>query len=305
MSAENTVTFYLHPKLRRQAERGNHNFIKKVSDVLTSSGLDVAFDADDDLARLQALKRPGRGLFLMDEPVGTRGLVFRKTYIYPFWHIEKGPKRWEWPVAQETFDPERKDTRKSENFYRFWQNRLFDDDAQSAGQDGFVYVPLQGHLTTHRSFQFCSPIDMVRAVLEHDRNRHVMVTLHPSETYSMEDQRALEKLIAENERLYVQTGAPDRYLQNCDYIVTQNSSVGFMGYFYGKPLVLFGKTDFHHIALNVNQMGIGAAFAAVSDHSPDYAAYLHWFLQLRAINAGRPEAKTKIRTVLRRHGWPV
>jgi hypothetical protein len=305
MSAENTVTFYLHPTLRKQAERGNHNFVKNVSDVLTSSGLEIAFDTDDDLGRLRAMARPGRGLFLMDEPVNARSLVFRKTYIYPFWHIEKQAKRWEWPIAQEVFDPTRKDPKKADNFYRFWQNRLFDGSTQEVGRDGFVYVPLQGRLTSQRSFQFCSPIDMIKAVLEYDRDRYVMVTLHPSEVYSVEEQHALEELIAENERLYVRMGATGRYLQNCDYIVTQNSSVGFMGYFFGKPLILFGKTDFHHIALNVDKLGVAEAFAAVSDHQPDYAAYLHWFLQLRAINAGRPEVKTKIRTVLRSHGWPV
>ncbi len=45
MSARDTVTFYLHPKLRRQAENGNQNFIAKVSEVLEGAGLKVAFDS--------------------------------------------------------------------------------------------------------------------------------------------------------------------------------------------------------------------------------------------------------------------
>ena len=100
MSARDTVTFYLPPQLRKQAERGGHNFIKKVGEVLTGAGLTVAFDNDDDLARLRAMARPGRGLYLMDPPANARGLTFRKTYIYPFWHIEKQAARWDWPVAQ-------------------------------------------------------------------------------------------------------------------------------------------------------------------------------------------------------------
>ncbi len=305
MSAANTVTFYLHPKLRQQAERGNHNFIGHVAAVLESSGLTIAFDADDSLARLRALARPGRGLFLMDEPVGRNDLVFRKTYIYPFWHIEKQAKRWDWPVANETFDPAHQDQQKAENFYKFWQNRLFEDQAQMARKDGFVYVPLQGRLTTQRSFQFCSPIAMIEAVLAHDPYRPVIATLHPSETYTDAEQKALENLLARYGRLSVGTAPSAHYLQGCDYVVTQNSSVGFMGYFFGKPLILFGKTDFHHIALNVERIGVQTAFARVAAHVPDYAAYLHWFLQMRAINAGRPEVRTRVRTVLRGHGWPV
>jgi hypothetical protein len=81
--------------------------------------------------------------------------------------------------------------------------------------------------------------------------------------------------------------------------------VGFEGYFFGKPLILFAKSDFHHIALNVGDIGAPRAFDRVQSHTPDYAAYLFWFLQVRAINAGRPEAKKKIRDVLRNHGWPV
>ncbi|MEL6681662.1 MAG: hypothetical protein AAFQ09_03340 [Pseudomonadota bacterium] len=305
MSAANTVTFYLHPKLRKQAEAGNHNFLGHVAAVLESSGLQVAYDGDDRLARLRAMARPGRGLFLMDEPVGPRDLVFRKTYLFPFWHIEKSAKRWEWPVAKEVFDPALQDVQKARNFYRFWRERLFERAAQDATRDGIVYVPLQGRLTTHRSFQFCSPIDMLRAVLAHDPGREVVATLHPAETYSAAEQTELEKLLAAYPRLHLGAEPSEVYLQSCDYVVTQNSSVGFKGYFFGKPLILFGKIDFHHIALDVNRLGVEAAFADVTDHAPDYAAYLHWFLQRRSINAGRPEVQMRIRTVLRGHGWPV
>lgn len=305
MSARDTVTFYLPPQLRKQAERGNHNFIKKVSEVLIGAGLIIAFDDDDDLARLRAMARPGRGLYLMDPPANARGLTFRKTYIYPFWHIEKDAERWSWPVAQEVFDPQTVDARKAANFYRFWRQRLFEDAPKNARQDGFVYVPLQGQLLRQRSFQSCSPIDMINTVLEHDQHRQVVVTLHPTETYSAEERRALEDLLTEDDRLMVRVGGSPRHLQNCDYIVTQNSGVGLEGYFFGKPLILFAKSDFHHIALDAEEMGATRAFAQIESHMPDYAAYLYWFLQLRAINAGRPESKKRIRTVLRSHGWPV
>jgi hypothetical protein len=305
MSARDTVTFYLPPQLRKQAERGGHNFIKRVGEVLSGAGLIVAFDNDDDLARLRALARPGRGLYLMDPPANARGLTFRKTYVFPFWHIEKDAARWGWPVAQEAFDPQRIDARKATNFYRFWRQRLFDDAPDHARQDGFVYVPLQGQLLRQRAFQTCSPLDMVKTVLAHDTKRQVVATLHPTQDYSAEESAALGALADQDDRLILGKAGSPRYLQNCDYIVTQNSAVGFEGYFFGKPLVLFGKSDFHHIALNVGDLGAEQVFDAVQYHAPDYAGYLYWFLQLRAINAGRPEATTKIASVLRNHGWPV
>ena len=305
MSDAQTVTFYLHPKLRRQAKAGHHNFIDKVGTVLANAGLRLAYDSDDHAARLRALSRPGYGMFFMDEPVNARDLTFRKTYLYPFWHIEKHGKRWAWPVARARFDPAEVDARKAANFHRFWRNRLLNDVSKDIRQDGFVLVPVQGRLTEHRSFQFCSPIDMIKAVLRYDPDRHIIVTLHPHEVYSLAEQQALETLLGQHERLHALEGGSERYLQNCDYVVTQNSSIGFRGYFFEKPLVLFGQIDFHHIALNVGEIGVQQAFAAVQDHAPDYAAYLHWFLQSHAINAGRPEASDRIRRVLRDHGWPV
>ena len=305
MSARDTVTFYLHSKLRRQAENGNHNFIAQVSRVIEAAGLSVAFDDDGQAARLRAMARPGRGLFLMQSPVNARGLTFRKTYLYPFWHIEKEAERWDWPVAKATFDPDAVDPRKAANFYRFWRNRLFEDAPSETRRDGFVFVPMQGRLLEQRSFQYASPIAMLEAVLEHDPKRQVAVTLHPNERYTAEEEAALVALSDKHARLFVMTAGMERYLQNCDYVVTQNSGVGFMGLFFGKPLVLFGKSDFHHIALNVGDMGVADAIAAAPRHEPDYAAYLYWFLQMQAINAGRPEAKRNIRSVLRGHGWPV
>lgn len=302
MSDAKTVTFYLNPKLLRQAEAGNHNFINQVSAVLTETGMDVAFDVNDELGRLQAMSRAGRSMVLMDDPVDDRGLTFRKTYLYPFWHIEKQSKRWDWPVAHDAFHATPENNAAAKAFHIRLRDKHFPGPT---AQQGFVYMPLQGRLLTQRSFQYCSPIDMIKATLKYEPMREIIATLHPSEKYSESELGALRDLSETYDQLSVRTKGTEAYLRTCDYIVTQNSSLGFHGYFHEKPLVLFGKTDFHHIALNVHDMGVANAFAARPDHRPNYAAYLYWFLQERAINAGRPETPEVIRDVLRGHGWPV
>ena len=80
-------------------------------------------------------------------------------------------------------------------------------------------------------------------------------------------------------------------------MVTQNSSAAFNGYFYGKPAVLFGKVDFHHIALGPDTMD------RFEDHAPDYARYVWWFWQNQSINAGHPSAEQKIEDRFRTFGW--
>ncbi|KJZ19429.1 hypothetical protein [Loktanella sp. S4079] len=302
MSDEKTVTFYLSPQMRRQAERGNHNFIRQICRVVEEAGFSIAYDVNDHLGRLNAMSRAGRSLFLMDDPVDDRGLTFRRTYIFPFWHIEKQSERWEWPVAKQMFDPIAQDPVKARGFHRRWQEKLFPNEIT---QSGFVLVPLQGRLTTCRSFQHCSPLDMVKATLRHDKTRDIVVTLHPSETYTDDEMKALHALIDANDRLTLQHQRSEKFLFDCDYVVTQNSSLGFLGYFLRKPLILFGKTDFHHIALKVDELGVSGAFSALPDHTPDYESYLFWFLQKQSINAGRPEVQSVIQNVLKGHGWPV
>ncbi|SFR53765.1 Capsule polysaccharide biosynthesis protein [Yoonia tamlensis] len=302
MVSENTVTFYLNPKMRRQAERGEQNFVHQTSAVLTAAGFDIAFDTNDELGRLQAISRPGRSLFLMDDPVDARGLTLRKTYVGPFWHIEKQSERWKWPVAKVAFSSDAVNAAKAAAFYQRWRGKLFWGTPKHAG---FVFMPLQGRLLTRRSFQSCSPIEMIKTTLEHEPKREIIATLHPSETYQQAEIDALDKLTDRYDQFSVQSDGADTLLRDCDYVVTQNSSLGFHGYFLQKPLILFGKSDFHHIALNVHQMGAADAFAARVGHAPDYAAYLFWFLQKQAINAGRPETRSIIRNVFLRHGWPV
>ena len=72
-----------------------------------------------------------------------------------------------------------------------------------------------------------------------------------------------------------------------------------------KPAVLFGQTDFHHIALTVAETGAKHALKKAETHRPDFDLYLYWFLQQQAINATRPEAGDRILAAMRRGGWPI
>ena len=304
MYAAQTVTFYLEDSLRISAEAGTHNFIGKVESVLASAGLSVVFRGNTHAARMASALRPGYAMFHMDEPNHPRALTMRRVYHYPFWQIAPTTQRWEWPVARTAFDPAVIDPVEARRFMTFWKKRLF-GSYPAPVTDGFVYVPLQGRLLEKRSFQTHAPLDMLRAVLHHDPARQVVATFHPGETYSDEERQAIHDLADRHPLLSIRTGGMDRLLPGCDYIVTQNSSVAFNGYFLEKPVILFAKADFHHIAANVADHGIAGAFAAAHDLRPDHAAYIWWFWQKMAINAGRPEAEDQIRAALQNAGWPV
>jgi UDP-N-acetylglucosamine 2-epimerase len=147
-------------------------------------------------------------------------------------------------------------------------------------------------------------MEMVEHCLAHT-SCQVIATLHPNEHYEKAEIAALERLAKMHQRLTVQSGGMVELLTACDYIVTQNSSVAFNGYFFGKPALLFRKAEFHHIAVQADMDELAQGFAAVAQAEPDYAAYTHLFWQKNSINAGRPEAEDMITARLKRFGWPV
>jgi hypothetical protein len=305
MSEPRILRFYLEQGLRRSAVSGRHNFIGKIAAVAAAAGYRIEYCGNTASERAKSAHRRGCAMFHMEAPAHDRALTFRQVYHYPFWAIESSARRWEWRVARTPFTPGETPRKEVRRFYRFWQQRLFADAPDATSRDGYVYVPLQGRLAACRSFQACSPLEMLTQVLQYDPGHRIIATLHPNESYSNSDRAALNRLTGENSRLSLQTGDMVPMLQGCDYVVTQNSGAAFAGYFFGKPCALFGRIDFHHIAANVHRLGVREALARAPELAPDYAGYLHWFWQEMSINAGRSTAEDRIRAAMIRAGWPM
>lgn len=90
---------------------------------------------------------------------------------------------------------------------------------------------------------------MIERTLAIFPNYKIVATLHPKEIYSVRELNAVEHLERTYPNLEVRTGQMEVLLDQCAFVVTQNSSIAFNGYFFEKPAVLFWKIDFHHIAL--------------------------------------------------------
>lgn len=296
------ATFYLEPDLRQSAEAGTHNFIGKIAKVLRDADFDLAYRDVDQAHR--AAHDDGYALFHMTQPIGTRGLTFRRVYEYPFWQIETTAERWDWTTAKTPFSAETVPETEVTRFAQFWRKRMFGPSAKPGEKQGFIYVPLQGRIREHRSFQNAAPMAMLRETLRLSGGKTVRAGLHPKEQYDDHDIQALEDLSREFPNLSIQIGGMQDCLMGCDFVVTMNSAAAFFGYFFGKPAVLWGKIDFHHIALTARPDDL-TAYDRIMQHRPNFDAYLWWFWQKMSINAGRPEAEEKIKAALIRGGWPL
>lgn len=302
MKQAKILRIYLDEGTMIAARKGRMNFLNQIKEAMEGFGYRVEFRKDTDSERLKSAQRNGYSLFHMEDPFHNRALTFRRVYIYPFWQIESTAKRWEWEAATTKFDPATIKPEQGKWFANYWRNQIFDGEVETT-QGGYVFIPLQGRLLQQRSFQAATPIEMIKITLDQCAGRKVIASLHPNEYYSEEEKEALVRLSERNSRFSFVSGGSDELLKNCDYVVTQNSSMAFHGYFLHKPAVLFGQIDFHHIAAKTWEHGFEGAFQAVEEMQPEYDRYLFWFLHEMSINAGKNTVQQKIIDAFRRGGW--
>ncbi len=280
---------------------GAPTIYSRLAVAFTQAGYSVITRADSDAARHTAILDPGHAIFTMVEPPNKRALCLRRAYQYPFWRLENTNERWRFDVALARFDPRDIDPVPARTFASSWRRKLA---RATATHEGFIYLPLQGRLTEQRSFQFQSPLAMIETALAQDPHRKLIASLHPKEIYSIAEHQALHRLASRHPRLTIaETSAG--LLEACDYVVTQNSSVAFTGYLFGKQPVLFAGADFHHIAASVPRIGIDNAFRQAKEPLRDVDRYLYWFWQIQSINAGRDDVTDQILARAARHGWPL
>ncbi|UXU75765.1 MULTISPECIES: hypothetical protein [unclassified Paracoccus (in: a-proteobacteria)] len=294
MTAPPVLNVHLEGSMLETARAGTFNFMNVLRRTVEAAGWQLRWLGPGETATA------GWSLFHMQPPPGAQGLIFRRAYHYPFWRIETQPQRWRFEVARQAFDPATVDGAAARDFSQALRARLWPGPPPRRGD--LVLVPLQGHLRRCRSFQTMSPVEMLARVAE--TGRPVVATLHPRERLEPADHLALEALARRHGNLRI-GGDSARLLRDCALVATQNSAVAFDGYLLGKPAVLFAQIDFHHIGLNVAELGARRALAMAPGHGPDFDRYLHWFLREQAIEATRPEAGARILAALRRGGLPI
>lgn len=279
-----------------QACSGSFNFVNRVIAAAESRGWAAELAPESDAVP----ERFVYALHHMSGPGHKRVKIFRRTYVYPFWHIETESQRWRWEVARKRFHPGAIDQKQAKDLIHHLRNRVMPGLVPTRAEH--VLIPLQQQLTVRRSFQTMSPVEMVSAVAE--TGKTCIATLHPNGQYSEEDRQALDMLAAIYPNLKI-GGNSRELLAGAEYVATQNSAVAFDAYMLARPVVLFGQIDFHHIALNVAELGVDEALSRAPEHKAHYARYLWWFLKEQSIDAMEDTAGDRIIAAMKKGGWPI
>jgi hypothetical protein len=126
-----------------------------------------------------------------------------------------------------------------------------------------------------------TPRQMIKALLDRDDHRPVMVKPHPKEK-TPETLDWLVRQSRKNARLRIFLGNIHDLLAKADVVVTINSAVGIEAMLHERPVVLCGDTDFHHICGIVHrrremETAIARAEARAAAGDWPFRAYIGWY----------------------------
>lgn len=300
---DKSVVFLLTKNSLERARQGEHEFSNAVSAALKPLGYKVAHrrNTPHNRARLDA---GDLTLVHMSDPIGENGLVFRRAYAGPFWHLERRAERWKWDIARKPFSPESIDAKQAKTFFEHWCNHLLPEKKYEASQAPFVYMPLQGKLLKRRSFQRTSPMGMIKTTLQ-QTDLQIKATLHPTEEYSEEEMSALRGVGRAHARFQLVELPMHDALSACTYVVTENSSAAFHAILYEKPSILFADVDFHHICEAFDPENSPSAFEKVSQPARPFRKYLFWYWAMNCIDISSPNAHGTFISRMTDKGWRV
>ena len=305
MPRSRTLRLYLDAHVRARLEAGRHNFFAHVVGAFEDIGWRVRIRPDTRAERARSYARPGYALFHMERPTTRRSLTTRLAYTAPFWRIEAQAERWKFEVSTKRFDADQIDPDQAADFRRRTIKRLYPWVKTETNKADYIYVPLQANLLRQRGFQAASPIDMLRDAVRRFPDRPIVVSLHPKVRYAEVERAEVADVLTGHSDAHLSKLSAEALLPGARLVVTQNSSVAFLGYFLDVPAVLYGGIDFHHIAGNVAAVGVDQAFEEALQPEIPYAQYLYWFLKENGLNAGAPDIRAAILERVRAHGRRV
>lgn len=148
-----------------------------------------------------------------------------------------------------------------------------------------------------------TPRHMIKALLERDDPRPVVVKPHPKEK-NLETLDWLTRQARKDPRLQVFIGNIHDLLAKSDVVVTINSAVGIEAMLHEKPVVLCGDTDFHHICEIVTRRrdlngAIARAEARQAAGQWPFRAYIGWYYGRMCLDPRAPDFGARVMAKLR------
>ena len=118
-----------------------------------------------------------------------------------------------------------------------------------------------------------------------ERGIHIVFKAHPAAPDTAKEFRA----IANTPFTHWAEASIHDLIENCQAVVTLNSGVGHEAILHGKPIIMFGRSEYDALAVRAAPDTLDAAFAATQDWDSasqlkKYRQFYHWFTRDMALD---------------------
>ncbi|CUH53979.1 capsular polysaccharide export protein, LipB/KpsS family [Shimia marina] len=224
------------------------------------------------------------------------------AYIPPYYHLDAHGVLARSAAAHAVYDPTSVNPVMAAAHFEGLYNRLVrprrsrynPKQAVSELPQECIAVFLQGDNPHRQQTAHCSNEQMLRAVAEAAEGRPIVVKTHP-QSRPLRDVQLMHELLQEGLPLLATDANIHDILSKCAATVSFNSAVALEGFLHGKPAVLFGQSDFHHVCETVvdpDQFSDALKQAVNSSH--DYGRFLYWYFSNHCVMVDDPVSDERI-----------
>ncbi|WP_299424959.1 hypothetical protein [uncultured Shimia sp.] len=215
------------------------------------------------------------------------------AYLPPYFHLDALGVLADSSAAQEIYDEAKVNPVLAQSNFLVLQDRLVRKRRSRYGpKKDITKIPkdciavfLQGDNPHRQGTAHCDNETLLRTVAKHAGNRKIVVKAHPM-SKQLDDVQLLLRLLQEGLPLVATDANVHDILQQCAVTVSYNSAVAIEGFLHNKPAILFGRSDFHHVAETVEfPCDFPRALHSALNSQRNYAKYLFWYFSQFAVSA--------------------
>ncbi len=223
------------------------------------------------------------------------------AYFWRFWQLDpQGVKAFS-STGDAPYDPDQMPRRRAQSFFdnmhkRYVQSRKSKYAQPGAPQrfpKGAISVFFQGQYPVNSGATSITDIGMLKAVQAGAGDRPILVKPHPLASGIPDIAKALSLAEADSRITVTDANVHDILSASCA-TVSINSTVALEGFLHRKPAILFGRSDFHHLAGQVrNPQEFETTLSRELERDEGYEQFLAWyFLKMcLPLNSGRLEER--------------
>lgn len=284
------VAYFHAPAAARAAIReGVHQFYNRLVPVLREAGFEPGFLPWQ--PRLP-LGPPGRHLHVNAHGrwPGMERLRLMHTgmgYLRGHWYWDDTGYRWSSGIGARAFDAKAVDGEAAQRHFRALRERFvfpgvsFHAQAARGGgglPEGAILALLQSSPRPLRVGAWMDEAAMLSALDASRDGRPLAVKRHPN-ARNPATEAWLAAHVAPARGVHLVEGNLHDLLRDAAAVACINSGAGFEALLHRRPVLLFGRSDYHHCAETVRRPeDTASALARALERRKPHARYVHWFL---------------------------